>query len=118
MYLAFHYCHLTITSLSVLHQWSVTNAESLCSYIYCNNILIIVLQPKAPRTRQGKHHTSAKLPQVPIADANHDLPSLNFTGAAEAEDASRESPELMIQQSKKAKQIEKREAFLQSLSFS
>ncbi|KAH9486814.1 hypothetical protein JR316_0000879 [Psilocybe cubensis] len=72
-------------------------------------------QPKASKIRTSKHHASVKLPQVASKDANQDLPSFESIRPTEAEVTASEGRQLVIQQSKKAKQMEKREAFLQKL---
>jgi len=73
--------------------------------------------PKAARIRHGKHHSSVKLPQVSttvIDDAQSlNLPNLDEGNASQVQADPVFEPH--VQQSKKAKQLEKREAFLKKL---
>ncbi|KDR85105.1 hypothetical protein GALMADRAFT_233731 [Galerina marginata CBS 339.88] len=76
--------------------------------------------PKVARVRHGKHHSSAKSPQVSDLNVDDDpqsssLPNLQSPSASHGELGPATSFESRLQSSKKAKQLEKREAFLQKL---
>jgi len=74
--------------------------------------------PKASRIRHGTHQSSVKLPQAPVATIIDDIPPTNSLNTYETGIPVGQLElglKTLAQQSKKAKQLEKREAFLQKL---